>query len=182
MNVILETERVILTVPQSADYPHLLQLRTDPEVMRCVGGFGQPFGAGEVQTKEQVQEHVRLAQEYYDNHGLGFFCAWEKNSQDFLGQAGLFHHSFDITQPLIELAYRFYRRYWGKGYATECANALIQWGLTVKKIPEIIAPIHPGNERSIRVLEKTPMIYSGTIQHKGHRLPCYSIKQGEDER
>ena len=74
MNVILETERVIPTVPLSSDYPHLLQLRTDPEVMRCVSGFGQPFGAGKVQTKEQVQEHVRLAQEYYDNHGLGFFC------------------------------------------------------------------------------------------------------------
>lgn len=94
MNVILETERVILTVPQSADYPHLLHLRTDPEVMRCVSGFGQPFSTGKVQTNEQVQEHGRLAREYYDNHGLGFFCAWEKKSHDFLGQAGLFHHSF----------------------------------------------------------------------------------------
>ena len=55
-------------------------------------------------------------------------------------------------------------------------------GLNREKIPEIIAPIHPGNERSIRVLEKTPMIYSGTIQHKGHRLPYYSIKRDEDER
>ena len=90
MNVILETERVILTVPQSADYPHLLQLRTDPEVMRCVSGFGQPFGTGKVQTKEQVQEHVRLAQEYYDNHGLGFFVYGKKSRRTFWDKRDFF--------------------------------------------------------------------------------------------
>ena len=94
MNVILETERVILTVPQSADYPHLLQLRTDPEVMRCVGGFGQPFGTSEVQTKEQVQEHVRLAQKYYDNHGLGFFLCLGKKLAGLFGTSETFSSQF----------------------------------------------------------------------------------------
>ena len=37
---------------------------------------------------------------------------------------------------------------------TELAIALIDWGLYTYKLPKIIAPVHPGNERSIRVLEK----------------------------
>ena len=41
---ILETKRLILTVPQLSDLDNLIALRTDPEVMCCLGGFGQAPG------------------------------------------------------------------------------------------------------------------------------------------
>ena len=43
------------------------------------------------------------------------------------------------------------------------------------KLPEIIAPVHPGNERSIRVLQKAGMTYKEDVCHKGHMIPCYVI-------
>ena len=172
---ILETTRLYLTVPQTSDLADLIALRTDPEVMRCIGGFGQAFGSGQIQSIDEITEQLSLAQDYFDTHGLGFFCAFKKNNHDFIGQAGLFHWQFNTNQPQIELAYRLHQQYWGKGYATELAIALIDWGFKQRQLNRIIAPVHPGNTRSIRVLEKAGMQYQGPIHHKGHDLPCYSI-------
>ena len=82
---------------------------------------------------------------------------------------------FNTEQPDIELAYRLHKKYWGKGYAAELAIALIDWGFKVHKLSKIIAPVHPGNERSIRVLEKAGMKRCGMIHHKGVDIPCYVI-------
>ena len=98
-------------------------------------------------------------------------------SGNFIGQAGLFHQTFNTQQENIELAYRFHRRFWGRGYATELAIALIDWGFNTRHLSKIIAPVHPGNERSIRVLEKSGMIFRGSIEHQGHIIPYYSIER-----
>jgi RimJ/RimL family protein N-acetyltransferase len=178
MNIkILETERLILQVPQLSDLDDLIALRTDPEVMSCLGGFGQEFGTGIIQNIDEIKYQLSLTQDYFDTYGLGFFCALEKATGAFIGQAGLFHLSFNTKQSDIELAYRLHKKYWGQGYATELAIALIDWGLNTYKLPKIIAPVHPGNERSIRVLEKSGMQCEGTICHKGYEIPCYSISK-----
>lgn len=143
--------------------------------MQCLGGFGQAFGTGVIQSIEEIQYQLSLAQSYFDTYGLGFFCAFEKTSGTFIGQAGLFHVRFNTTQPDIELACRLHKRCWGKGYATELSMALIDWGFNTIKLSQIIAPVHPGNKRSMRVLEKSGMKCRGTICYKGHNIPCYSI-------
>lgn len=73
------------------------------------------------------------------------------------------------------MAYRLHKKFWGKGYATELAKALIEHGLNNLKLPRIIAPVHPDNKASIRVLEKAGMDYCGTIDFRHHILPCYEI-------
>ena len=93
---ILKTERLILQVPQLSDLDNLIALRADPEVMSCFGGFGQEFGTGVIQEVDEIKCQLSLAQDYFVTYGLGFFCAFEEESGDFIGQAGLFHVSFDI--------------------------------------------------------------------------------------
>ena len=174
---ILETKRLILQVPQLSDLDDLIALRTDPEVMSCLGGFGQEFGTGFIQEIDEIKHQLSLTHDYFDTYGLGFFCAFEKETSDFIGQAGLFHLSFNTSQSNIELAYRLHKKYWGQSYATELAIALIDWGLHTYKLPKIIAPVHPGNKRSQRVLEKAGMIRQGTVNQNGHDIPCYSINK-----
>ena len=53
MNNILETQRLVLRIPQLSDFDNLLALRTDPEVMQYIG-------PGVIQTKEQVEEFQRV--------------------------------------------------------------------------------------------------------------------------
>ncbi len=48
-------------------------------------------------------------------------------------------------------------QFWGKGYATEAAQAVVQYGFTVLHIPEIVAFTVPANTQSLRVMEKLGM-------------------------
>ena len=65
---------------------------------------------------------------------LDFAAVFEKETGEFIGQAGLFHKGFYDEQPDIELAYRLHKKYWGHGYATELAKALIRWAFENIKI------------------------------------------------
>lgn len=168
MSNILETKRLILKQPTSADFNDLLLLRTDREVMQYIG-------SGAIQTKDQVKEFIENAKTYADEYGLGFYSVFQKDTNNFIGQAGLFHLGFDVHQSDIELAYRLHKQYWNKGYATELAKALIEYGFNKFSFPKIIAIVHPENERSRRVMEKAGMSYHGIIDYKDTKLPCYEI-------
>src|SRR6185312_16592797 len=115
MTIILETKRLILKKPVSSDFDDLLRLRTDHQVMRYIG-------AGDIQTENQVKEFIENAKPYSDKYGLGFYSVFEKEENEFIGQAGLFHLGFNVKQPDIELAYRLHTKCWNKGYATELAK------------------------------------------------------------
>lgn len=168
MNIILETKRLILKQPILSDFDELLRLRTDPQVMQYIG-------TGAIQTKEQVKEFIENAKPYSDQYSLGFYSVFEKDTNHFIGQAGLFHLGFNVNQSDIELAYRLHPNYWNKGYATELAKALIEYGFTKLALSKIVAIVHPENNRSRRVMEKAGMFYHGMIEFKGSTLPCYEI-------
>src|ERR1700733_5810827 len=123
MPIFLETDRLILRLPEPSDLNHLIALRSDPDVMKYVG-------KGVVQTKAEVERFLKIAIDYQEKHGFGFCSVFEKETGAFVGQAGLFHLSFYDEQPEIEIAYRLHKKFWGKGYGTELARALIQWGFT----------------------------------------------------
>jgi len=55
---------------------------------------------------------------------------------------------------LTELGYTFLREFWGKGYASEAAAAMRDYGLKVQKFPEIHSVIMQENTGSIAVATK----------------------------
>ena len=59
MITVLNTKRLTLKVPRIQDLTSLIQLGTDPEVMKFIGCFRR------VQTVEEIQEQVSLAYEYH---------------------------------------------------------------------------------------------------------------------
>lgn len=168
MTIVLQTERLILKVPDQSHFDDLLALCTDAEVMRYIGD-------GRIRTKEQVSELLALSVAYFQKHGTTFFSVFEKQSNHFVGMAGLLHLCFDENQPDIEVGYRLHKQYWRQGYATELTRALIEWGFSVLKLQRIIAITHPDNAASRRVMEKSGMSYHAMIQYKGMTIPCYEI-------
>ncbi len=166
--IVLETKRLILKPISLANLDEIYALRSDPEVMKWVGD-------GNVQTKDQVEAFIKLGPAYFDQYGMDFFSVFEKSTGDFVGQAGLFHLGFDLNQPEVELAYRLHKKYWGLGYATELAIALVEYGFQKLSLPKIIALHHPDNLASKRVIEKTGMHPCGMMNYKGNEYPCYEI-------
>jgi RimJ/RimL family protein N-acetyltransferase len=57
------------------------------------------------------------------------------------------------------LGYWLGEDYWGHGYATEAARAMIQFAFDILQLPQVNASALPDNARSIRVLEKAGLIH-----------------------
>ena len=74
-----------------------------------------------------------------------------------MGQAGL--RAMDEVPGEIEVAYRFGRDHWGKGYATECARASVQFGFERFGFGRILGFAVHENRASRRVMEKLGFAY-----------------------
>lgn len=173
MSIFLETKQLILKTTELLDLDNLLVLRSDPDVMRYIGD-------GTVHSKEQVQKFLDIAIPYQKKHGIGFCSVFEKESGNFIGQAGLFHIGYYDEQPDIEIAYRLHKKYWGRGYATELAKALIQWGFQHLSIDKLFGAAHPENIASQKVLTKAGLDYTGKIEwHDGRELFGYAIYKND---
>lgn len=166
---VLQTERLTLKAVCLSDLDQLIQLSTDPEVMRYVGH-------GQIETKEGILKSIHLRQDYYQKNGLDFFSVFLSNNGEFIGQAGLFHLDFNPLNHDIWLAYRLLPQCWHQGYATELAKGLIKWGLEDRSLNQILAFVHPKNKRSQEVLKKAGMSYCGLKDYEGVARPYYQIK------
>ncbi|HRD69010.1 MAG TPA: GNAT family N-acetyltransferase [Legionella sp.] len=109
---------------------------------------------------------------------MGFCLVFEKESGNFVGEAGIFHLLFDDTQPEIEINYHLHKKFWGKGYATELAKALIDWGFQHLLINKIVAASYPKQTASQRVLQKSGFNFKGKkLTSDGLELYWYEIQK-----
>lgn len=63
-----------------------------------------------------------------------------------------------------EIGYILHHDYWGKGYATEAGNLILEFGFTTLKLHRIFATCDPKNSSSSRVLEKIGMTLEGRLR------------------
>ncbi len=148
MRVYLETDRLILRQFTMDDVDHLVELDSDPEVMRYLTGKPTP--------RDEIERDLLpwwLA--YYERGDrYGFWAAIEKQAGDFIGWFH-FRPGPDAPNDAPELGYRLRRQAWGKGYATEGARALVRKGFTDSDIRRVTASTFQDNRGSRRVLEKS---------------------------
>ena len=149
MDVILRTERLVLRQFTEDDVDNLVDLNSDPEVMRYLTG-GRPTSR-EVIRDETIPFHLTV---YERLDRLGTWAAESATTGEFLGW---FHFrpgpDGDVTN--IDLGYRLRRSAWNKGYATEGSRALINMGFTELGVERVYAHTLAVNSASRRVLEKS---------------------------
>jgi RimJ/RimL family protein N-acetyltransferase len=132
----------------------LYRLNSDPEVSRYTGD--PPFAdVGEARA-------FILGYELYRLHGYGRWAVIQRQDQAFLGWAGL-----NLIDDEVDLGYRFFRSFWGQGFATEAAHACIEYGFGKLNLSRIIARALPENVASLKVLEKVGLKFIGQGTCKG---------------
>jgi RimJ/RimL family protein N-acetyltransferase len=137
----LETERLLLRPVALADVDDYIALQDDPEVTRFVSALGRP----------EAEERLRVAEREWRERGHGMFAVVDRRDGRFLGRCGLrYWPQFDE----IEVGWVLRRDAWGRGYATEAARAILDWGFDALPVPYITAMIDLDNERSIRVADR----------------------------
>ncbi len=171
MKIFLETKRLIIKTPDLSDFDNLYLLQSDPVVMEFIGEG--------VRTKQEVAKSLQTAIDHQQKHGFSLCNVFEKESNTFVGRAGIIYLAFDDTQPEIEVGYALLKPYWNKGYATELTHALIKWGFENLSVDYLVGVIKPKNERSRHVLEKAGMRYIKPYLYRGHEVAYYQIDKNK---
>ena len=97
-----------------------------------------------------------------DAAGFSFWPVIERSSGDLVGEAGLF--PLDPEGPDIALGYAFGTAYWGRGYATEAARAVLAEGFGPLDLQRVVAITREANAGSRNVLHKLGFEMEG-IRH-----------------
>jgi RimJ/RimL family protein N-acetyltransferase len=164
---ILETERLRLRLLRRSDLNDYAALYADPEVVRYLGGGGQPWDRG------RAWRHLAFLKGHWLLAGTGSWAVVLKESGTFIGVIGF---SEPEGWPGLELAWVLARRWGGFGYATEGARAALDCAFTRWKRDRVISLISPENRRSIRVAERLGETLQGRIpDHFGREMLCYGI-------
>ncbi|HEX8248450.1 MAG TPA: GNAT family N-acetyltransferase [Pyrinomonadaceae bacterium] len=168
MNIILETERLVLREWTLDDAPPMFEICRDAEVMRYIG-TGKPY-----KTLDEAEKFLGWAVAYQKENG---FCRWaaiEKSSRKIVGSCG-FAYTHEMPEP--ELGYLFGRAVWGKGFATEAARAVLNYGFEKLGFREIIAITDLENTASQRVLEKIGFTQRGVEKIDGEDNLIYLARR-----
>ena len=145
----LRTARLILRDWRDSDLAPLAAMSADPEVMALLMG---PL------DRAQSDALAGRCRAQIAREGFGFLAIEAPGIADFIGGAGLGQVPAALPcAPAIEVAWRLARPYWGHGYATEAATAVLEDGFGRLGLPEIVALTTPMNHRSRAVMERLGM-------------------------
>lgn len=165
MNIVIETDRLLLRMFTEDDAQLIYDLNLDEDVIR--------FTHDPIKNLDHAKEILKgtiLPQYVLYNHGR--WAIHLKPGLDFIGWCGL---KYRAEADEIDLGYRLKKEFWGRGYASEAALASIQYGFEKLKISRIIGRAEPGNKASCVVLEKCGMTYIGNGIVDGYPVKTYEI-------
>ena len=157
--VLIETERLILREFKDGDWASVHEYASDPEVVRFMD-----WGPN---TEEETRNFIKRAISHQNekprrNFTLAIIL---KSENKLIGSCGIVVSDPDNRQGYI--GYCLNRNFWGQGYATETARALLKFGFEKLNLHRIFATCDPKNVASARVLEKIGMKLEGRLrEHK----------------
>ena len=165
MNVIIETERLLLRTFTVDDGQLIYNLNRDPEVTRFTyDPVWNLDHAKEVLEKKMLPQYIL--------YNYGRWAVHLKPNHEFIGWCGLKYRP-DLDE--VDLGYRFMKEFWNNGYATESAFASIKYGFKKLGLPIITGRAESANIGSCKVLERCGMLYIGTQEVDGYTLRTYQI-------
>lgn len=169
----IETERLRLRSIEDRDAKDIYEYSRETNV-------GPNAGWKPHETIEETLEIMKLI--FLNNEGV--FGIVLKESEKLIGSIGLIDDPKRTNDRTKMLGYAIGEKYWGKGYMTEAAKALVKYGFSTLKLDLISAYCYPSNERSKKVLEKLDFQHEGSLSlceklYNGQVLDneCYALKR-----
>ncbi|AWA31447.1 GNAT family N-acetyltransferase [Flavobacterium magnum] len=169
MSKVIETPRLILRELTFSDAPGMFRLDSDPEVHRFLGN-------NPVTTMQQVEDVIGMIHEQYAQNGIGRWAVTLKETGAFLGWSGLkLESDKNGYDRFYDLGYRLIPEYWGKGYATESAEAFVAFGFRELQLEKICGYTAQGNLSSAKVLQKAGLCFTNTFACDGETCNWYEL-------
>lgn len=164
----LETERLLLRNMEPEDLDFFLNLWTDPEVTRYMGG---------PRKREILEPNLKECIENPCKDEWDLWPVIEKASGRPVGHCGLLDKEVEGV-PEVEVVYVLEKDARGRGYASEMAKRLIDYAFTEKKLHRVIALIKPGNEASAKVAEACGLkMEKKVLRGEGIEMHLFSVNR-----
>ncbi|MEU9131491.1 GNAT family N-acetyltransferase [Kitasatospora sp. NPDC048540] len=167
----IQTPRLLLRRWQDTDLAAMAEINADPEVMHWIRD-------GSVLDLEQTAEAIERWEEEWDEEGFGLFAVELLASGELAGFTGLSVPDFlPEVLPAVEIGWRLGRPYWGQGYASEAAHAVLEFALEDRGLDRVISITRIGNTASENVMRKLGMEPERelTDPRYGHPLRIHAI-------
>ncbi len=114
---------------------------------------------------------------HHRRHAFGWFAVELRETGAVIGGIGPLVVTFEAHfTPCVEIGWRLAFAYWGHGFATEAARAVLRYCDETLRLRDVVAFTVPANLRSRRVMEKIGMTHdpAGDFDHpnlpEGHPL------------
>jgi RimJ/RimL family protein N-acetyltransferase len=170
------TARLTLRAYAPTDIPALVRLAGAPEVAATTLRIPHPY------TEENAQQFIATCQEDSATGTITRFAISLRENPELCGGVGL---RLDEAHHHAELGYWLGVAFWGKGYATEAAQAMLDYGFDTLNLHRIYASYYPENVASGQVLRKIGMRREGLMRGhifkwgQFHDLECYGMLKSD---
>ena len=153
MNLLIETNRLILRPLELSDAKSLFELNKNPNVHKYL--WQKP--------EEIIDESIKVieyVQRQYSENNTGRFATILKETGEFIGWTGIKFvndHIENGNTNFYDYGYRLDEKFWNKGFATEASVFWLDYGFKQIKIDKINAYTHAENGASNHILQKIGM-------------------------
>ncbi|RKE98976.1 GNAT family N-acetyltransferase [Ichthyenterobacterium magnum] len=175
MKIHIETERLILREITNEDLDPMFELDSNPKVHEYLGK--KP-----ITTKAQAKTYINSIITQYKERGIGRFAVIEKSTGNFVGWSGLKFNTGDKEtignkRDFYDIGYRLMPKYWGKGYASESAKVILDYGFKTLNLKTIVGAAETKNIASNKILEKIGLQFTETFFCDSVMVNWYELKK-----
>ncbi|HMM31246.1 MAG TPA: GNAT family N-acetyltransferase [Clostridia bacterium] len=159
----IQSERLVFRKIVDRDFEAIAKIMRDEGVQRVWEHYF---------SDDDVREWIHRRKKGYENNGIDYLLAINKLSLEVVGQIGLLKENIE-GEEIWGIGYILMSRYYGNGYATEGAKAMVDYAFNTLKIPKIICDIRPMNKSSIAVAKRIGMVETGMFvkNYRGVEMP-----------
>jgi ribosomal-protein-alanine N-acetyltransferase len=163
---IIETNRLVIRSFLESDIPEYAATVADPEVTKFLGD-GSPH------SYEQATAYVYDCIRSEAKEGIARYAVILRETGELIGFCG-----FKKVCDYIDFGWRYARRAWGNGYATEAAAAVLDYGINTLRLSGIVAESAVENVGSVRVIEKIGRQFEVFGEVRGRKTVRYGQPSG----
>jgi len=160
---VIETGRLRLRHWEHRDRELFARLNSDVRVME--------FMPAKL-SRAESDAFVDRIERHFQVHGFGLYAAELCDPCTFIGFVGLAVPTFEAHfTPCIEIGWRLFPDHWGRGLATEAADAVARHAFDELGLSALVSFTVPTNVRSRRVMEKIGMTHDPNDDFDHPSLP-----------
>lgn len=167
MNIIVETERLIIREFEENDILSLYKIESDTRIIEFI-----PWS--KLSTLNDCRKQIKKYISNYNKFKLNTWAVVLKESDEVIGITQLIYSN---KIKGVEIGTKILPEYWSKGYASELSKSVVHYGLYDLEIDEITAVTDINNAGAIKSLINMGMTLKKYGYYNGAEAAFYSIRR-----